>query len=303
MGAVNAGMTEPVGYVASLPTLVALHALVHRRHAIPPAKGGMQGGRAPGRLTRGMEYAESRPYRAGDDVRSIDWRQTARRGSPFTKLFREEHERPVHLLVDLGASMRFGTRVAFKSVIAARVAALLAWQTVENGDRVGGIVCGNGHREIRPQGRHHGALAMLRQLAEVSAAQPDPASSLAATLPALARTIRPGAMAILVSDFHGLDDALGQGIAALALRNDVALVQVSDGFESAPPEGCYRLSDGERSATLDLRSEAGRNAWLAPFVARHARLEQLARHPRVRLLALSTDDDPVRVLRLLSGTP
>jgi len=297
------GAVESEGHIASLPALVALHALVHRRHALPPATGGMQGGRAPGRLSRGMEFAESRPYRAGDDVRSIDWRQTARRGSPFTKLFREEHERPVHLLVDLGTSMRFGTRVAFKSVIAARAAALLAWQAVENGDRVGGIICGNGHREVRPQGRHQGALAMLRQLAEASAAHPDAASSLAATLPALARTIRPGAMAILVSDFHALDDALVHGIAALALRNDVALVQVSDGFESAPPEGIYRVSDGERGTTLDLRSEAGRSAWLAPFTARRALLEKLARHPRVRLMTLSTDEDPARVLRLLSGTP
>ncbi|OWW22680.1 DUF58 domain-containing protein [Noviherbaspirillum denitrificans] len=290
--------------MAALADLVALRTQVHGRRIRPPAaSAGVPGGRAPGKLNRGMEFAESRPYRAGDDVRSIDWRQTARRGVPFTKLFREEHERPVHLLVDLGPSMRFGTRVAFKSVTAARAAALLAWQAVENGDRVGGIVFGSGHREVRPQGRHQGALALLRQLADMSAATPDAQSSLATALPAMASTVRPGGICILVSDFQSLDDALAQAITALSLRNDVALVQVSDVFESAPPQGLFPVSDGTRGTVLDLRSDASRTAWLAPFAARRALLDKLAHHPRIRLLALSTEEDPACVLRLLAGSP
>lgn len=293
----------PGGNVASLAELVALRVRVHSRRTVPAALSpAMPGGRSPGVLNRGMEFAQSRPYHAGDDVRSIDWRQTARHGKPFTKLFRQEHERPVYLLVDLGASMRFGTRVAFKSVIAARVGALLAWQTVENGDRVGGIVCGVGHREVRPQGRHQGALALLRQLAEVCASPPDTTSSLAAALPAMARMVRPGGMALLVSDFHALDDTLAHAIAALSLRNEVALAHISDAFECAPPHGVYPVSSGERSMTLDLHSEAGRTAHLAPLAARRALLEKLARHPRVRLMTLATDQDPARALRLLSGT-
>ena len=300
----NSDAAEPAGIVAPLAELVALRSKVHRRNAHPPSlTAGLPGGSVPGRLNRGMEFAESRPYRSGDDVRSIDWRQTARRGTPYTKLFREEHERPVHLLVDLGASMRFGTRVAFKSVVAARAAALLAWQAVANGDRVGGLVCGSGHREVRPQGRDLGALALLRHLSEVSAAAPDTTSSLAASLPALARMVRPGGIGVLLSDFNGLDDTLAHAIAALALRNEVALVQVCDGFESAPPAGIHTLSDGERRVTVDLRSEAARAAHLAPFLARRSLLEKLARVPRVRLLTLATHEDPAAALRLLSAKP
>lgn len=301
----NSGDAEPAGCVAPLAELVALRTKVHARRGVPPSQtvGGAPGGRAPSRLSRGMEFAESRPYRAGDDVRSIDWRQTARRGSPFTKLFREEHERPVHLLVDLGASMRFGTRVAFKSVVAARAAALLAWQAAADSERVGGMVCGCGRREVRPQARHQGALALLRQLAEVSALPPDTASSLAPALVASTHTVRPGGIAILVSDFHGLDDALAHSIAALSLRIDVGLVHVVDTFESSPPRGTYRVNDGECDMTLDLDSDAGRAAYLAPFAQRCALLEKLARQPHVRLLTLATHEDPARALCLLSGVP
>ena len=95
---------------------------------------------------RGMEYSESRIYLPGDDIRRIDWRVTARTGRPHTKLFHEERDRPVLFVVDLGAHMRFGTRGAFKSVVAAEAASLLAWAAAENGDRVGGLVPGGGLR-------------------------------------------------------------------------------------------------------------------------------------------------------------
>jgi uncharacterized protein (DUF58 family) len=101
-----------------------------------------------------MEFDESRVYLPGDDPRNMDWRVTARAGTPHVKLFREERERPVWLLVDQGPSMRFGTRVAFKSVVAARVAALLGWAAVDRGDRVGGLVFDESrHLERRPAAR------------------------------------------------------------------------------------------------------------------------------------------------------
>ena len=108
---------------------------------------------------RGMEFDESRIYQPGDDPRNMDWRVTARSGRPHVKLFREKRERPVWLLVDIGPRMRFGTRVAFKSVIAARAAALLAWAAADRGDRVGGMVFDESRSfERRPATRAHGLL-------------------------------------------------------------------------------------------------------------------------------------------------
>ncbi|MDH4074155.1 MAG: DUF58 domain-containing protein, partial [Gammaproteobacteria bacterium] len=101
---------------------------------------------------RGMEFDESRPYQPGDDPRSIDWRVTARSTEAFTKLYREERERPVLIMTDLRANMHFATRGCFKSVNAARAASLLAWAAHHRGDRLGGIVFGDSrHRELRPR--------------------------------------------------------------------------------------------------------------------------------------------------------
>ena len=89
---------------------------------------------------RGIDFEEFRPYQAGDDIRLIDWRVTARTGRPFIKVFREERERPVIIAVDQTHNMYFGSRVAFKSVIAAQAAAVFCWLAIDNGDRVGGLV-------------------------------------------------------------------------------------------------------------------------------------------------------------------
>lgn len=190
----GANRHDGLGVVASLNELIALRArgqtglvMARQRPAIAATEPGAHFSQ---RKSRGMEFADARPYQIGDDARAIDWRQTARRGRPYTKLFQEEHERPVQLLVDLGPSMRFGTRNAFKSVVAARAAALLAWRAVAAGDRVGGLVWNGAElRARRPQGRHHGVLTLLASLATMSAAPPAAqALTLATPLRTLTRT-------------------------------------------------------------------------------------------------------------------
>ena len=115
---------------------------------------------------RGVEFDESRPYQEGDDLRTIDWRVTARTGKPHTKVFREERNRPVILWLDLRASMMFATRGAFKSVVAARSAALIAWSAIANGDQLGGLVFSeSGHEELRPRLGHRAALRLLQLIA------------------------------------------------------------------------------------------------------------------------------------------
>jgi uncharacterized protein (DUF58 family) len=114
---------------------------------------------------RGIDFAEVRVYQPGDDVRTIDWRVTARTQKPHTKLFQEEKERPVFLVVDQSESMFFGSRITFKSVIAAQAAALMAWTALEGGDRVGGLVFSNtGHREVRPRRTKHSVLRLLQEV-------------------------------------------------------------------------------------------------------------------------------------------
>lgn len=301
----GAGCDAERGVVASLNELIALRAqagLPARRRSVSVAT--TPGSHFVPRQSRGMEFAEARPYQSGDDVRALDWRQTARRGRPYTKLFQEEHERPVQLLVDLGASMRFGSRVAFKSVLAARVAALLAWRAVAAGDRVGALVCqGDAMRVIQPQSRASGVLPLLAALAEFSAASPAaPGLDWMTPLRALARSVRPGRQIVIVSDFASLDAAVELELLALARSAELWLIHIYDGLEAqAPPAGCYRVSNGQRSVSLDLRSAAARNAYGAVFAERRLRLQALARQGGVRLLALATHEAPETVLRAIQA--
>ena len=147
---------------------------------------------------RGMDFEEARMYQAGDDARCIDWRVTARTNVVHTKIYQEERERPVLFLVDLSLSMRFATRVAFKSVIAARVAALLAWASAREGDRIGGIVFSdNEHFELRPRSRQLGVISLLKNISELSAEQPAEANpqALNQALQRLRAVTRPGVVA------------------------------------------------------------------------------------------------------------
>jgi len=101
-----------------------------------------EGPRAPSTRSHGMDYAESRRYSPGDDVRRIDWRVTARTGKPHTKLYQAERGNDLYVIVDQRSPMRFGTRAAFKSVLAAEIAALAGWAAAEGGDRFGALVAG-----------------------------------------------------------------------------------------------------------------------------------------------------------------
>lgn len=125
-----------------------------------------------------MEFDEVRVYHPGDDVRTIDWRVTARTGRPHTKLFQEERERPVLVLVDVRAGMRFGTRDCFKSVLAAKAAAVLAWIGIGGGDRVGGLVLApSGIIALRAERTRRRILAFVRSIADATAEQLGPPGS------------------------------------------------------------------------------------------------------------------------------
>jgi uncharacterized protein (DUF58 family) len=134
----------------SLAELIALRARVARVHVSPlrsrAARNGQQSSRLYG---RGMDYAESRVYQAGDDVRRLDWRLTARSGKLHTKLFQEDREGCLLILLDTHASMRFGTRTRFKSVQAARAAAYASWYAVRAGERVGVMAFGHSDQRWR----------------------------------------------------------------------------------------------------------------------------------------------------------
>jgi uncharacterized protein (DUF58 family) len=283
------------GITSPLPDLIALREEARRLDIAPRSK--VLATRSGGHLSRfrgrGMEFDESRAYQPGDDVRNMDWRVTARVGSPHVKLFREERERPLWLLVDMGPSMRFGTRVAFKSVVAARAAALLAWAAADKADRVGGLVFDETrHFERRPAARTRGLLPLLKALAQGPI--PGGGDGLAGLVQAaerLVHLVRPGSLVFLLSDFHGLTRERAAWLAQLGRANELVLVHVRDPLEErAPPPGTYPVTDGTRSGLLDTGMDALRAAWRRRFDDHLGLVEGLARRHRAHLLKLRTDE-------------
>ena len=244
---------------------------------------------------RGMDFEEVRAYQPGDDIRRMDWRVTARSNRPHTKLFREERERPVLLCVDNGASMHFGTRIAFKSVQAARIAALLGWAALENHDRIGSLIFSNNtSHESRPAGGKRALLHCLQLLATASVSVPalEQNASLAETLLRLRHLARHGCLVILISDFNGLDDAAEQHLTALARHNEVLAIRIVDPLEvELPPPAHYAFSDGRNIRSLWTSDLALRVHYHNEFQARSQHLATLCRDHGIRWLSISTEQD------------
>ena len=240
--------------------------------------------------SQGLECIGSRPYQSGDDIRSVDWRQTARRGALYTKQFTETHERPVHFLVDMGASMRFATRIAFKSVMAARAASYLVWQIAVSGERVGGQVwTGRARLVLNARSLAQGLMPLLQQFADASAEIP---SSFGIDEPLNVVANKTGMAAlIVVSDFAHMTAETLRLLQICARRTHLLMVHVHDPFEVNPPPGIYRLDNGHHVLTLDLTSGETRQAYVDQFSRRCAALQQVARANRASYLPLSTDAD------------
>lgn len=251
---------------------------------------------------RGSEFVEVRAYQPGDDIRTIDWRVTARTNRVYTKLYREERERPVFILVDYGPSMFFGTRVAFKSVIAAQTAALIAWSAAAGGDRVGGLVVnGERHIELQPGNGQRGVLPLLQILAKASEAMPltiAPANTLTAALTRLQRLVRPGSLIFVISDFIGMDSAAIQACAQLATHNEMAAIFIYDPMEKQLPSASYyTFSDGQAKLTLASHDDWLHEQYKQHFEQRSHDLQQLFTKYGISWLSLSTEQEPLTVLR------
>lgn len=254
---------------------------------------------------RGMEFDEVRAYAQGDDVRTLDWRVTARTGRPHTKLYREERERAVLLWVDLRSAMFFATQGAYKAVRAAQAAALLGWSAVHQGDRLGGLIfSGQTHVELRPRRGKPPLLHLLQQLAAHPAWDKHSADPVADTLAlnqSLARlrsVAQPGSLIILLSDFAHLNGQGSAQLAGLARHNDLILVDIHDPVEQElPPPGQYRLSNGENFMTLATANKRLRAQYHARFIRQQEALQQLCRRHQMTLLPLGTADEPLRALQ------
>ncbi|GAA0251479.1 DUF58 domain-containing protein [Rhodanobacter caeni] len=290
----------------SLAELIALRARVGRvRIASMPSRATRSGQQSSRLYGRGMDYAESRVYQAGDDVRRLDWRLTARSGKLHTKLFQEDREGCLMILLDTHASMRFGTRRRFKSVQAARLAACAAWYAARAGERVGVMAFGQTDALLRPRPGARGALAVCGALADWDAQaerQPARAESLSDALVRAGRLLHGANRVLLISDGFSCDaDARARW---LSLRQHVGtgVLVVADALEqSLPPPGHYPLEHAGERYEVVLQGERQRRDFQQALGAGSARLGQLARSTGTRWQAVDTQTDPLVAVSAVLG--
>jgi len=246
---------------------------------------------------RGMEFDEVRPYQPGDDIRSIDWRVTARTGKAHTKLFREERERPVFISVDYRAPMQFATRGVFKSVQAAKLAGLLAWVAQRHSDRIGGqIFTDHSCTELKPQ---NGKRAVLHFFNALIHQQPEQtALDFEQIMRRLSQHVKPGSLVYIISDFRGLNKAAEHYLAKLARHCEVVMILVYDPLESQlPAKGRYRFTDNNRDIVVDTSDKHRVLSYQENFQQHCEALQQLANKLNIRYLPCASNDDPVQILR------
>jgi len=267
-------------------------------------------GRHKSRLRgRGLNFEEMRNYLPGDDVRSIDWKATARTGSPYVRVFTEERDRPALLVVDQRMSMFFGSRLNMKSVTAAEAAAIAAFRILAASDRVGGIVFNDDHQvDIAPRRSQRTVFALLDSIAamnaNLNADNPVPQSpgSLNKALASVARLAHHDHLVIIFSDFDGIDEMTHRRLGGIAAHNDVLLVLVHDPMAKRLEQGAPTIiGDGEMQAEINLGSASVRDAVTRATRERLEKIHLWQTTINLSVLPLSAGEETLPQIRKLMG--
>ena len=287
------------GAYISLPQLLALrHKSVRINQAQSTKVMGSQSGIKLSKVKgRGIDFAEVRAYQPGDDIRAIDWRVTARKNKPHTKIFREERERPALIYVDQSQHMFFGSTQRLKSVAAAELAGRIAWQTLAAGDRIGGIVIGNEEQTLfRPFRTTRAVGRLLNQIASANqtltrSAFIDTQESKFSGLEQLRRLTQSNYRIFIISDFSGDIESWSEQIKQLARHNHVTLLHIQDPLDKElPPADHYVITDGNERLQFYSGKENLRKKYANEFAQRWDRLQELCGHESLAYATLSTED-------------
>jgi len=254
-------------------------------------------GRHASRLRgRGLNFEELRNYLPGDDTRNIDWKVTARTRTPYVRVYTEEKDRTVWLLIDQRVSMFFGSKQRMKSVVAAEVAALAAWRVLSVGDRVGALVFNDSDISVIPPHRsRERVMQILKQVVEKNQAlstdpdiTPEP-GKLNEVLKQVSLLARHDCLACLITDGSGIDAETRKHITRLSEHNDVLTAFIYDPLEKAmPAAGRLRFADRKGQLEADTSDRKLRTAFELDFEQRLEQMRSASRRFSIPLLPLET---------------
>jgi uncharacterized protein (DUF58 family) len=265
-------------------------------------------GRHASRLRgRGLTFEELRRYRPGDDIRSIDWRATARLRSAHVRVYSEERDRPVLLVVDQRTTMFFGSARTTKATVAAEAAAMAAWRTVDRGDRVGAVVFDDEESvQTKPQRSRSTVLRICHQLVRMNGRlsaerrSDNPGVQLNDALQRAASVAKHDHLVILITDYNGDDERTSELTTRLAAHNDVLAVLVYDPLGAQlPASGKMEATDGRRRVSIPETARF-QEQFAAEFCARSEQLRDRLRAIRIPVLPLCTHEPvPEQVMAAL----
>lgn len=294
----------------SLAGLLALEARARRISFLPkqPAKSALNGRHASRIRGRGLDFEDLRAYLPSDDVRAIDWKVTARTGTPFVRVYTEERDRPTLIVVDQRMSMFYGSSHAMKSVTAAQCAAIAAFRVLAQGDRVGGIVFGDETLvEMRPKRSRASLTRFLTHLVQANqqlhaAAADVTPMPINTVLRSVQKIATRDHLVIVISDFDATDETTKRLLGGIARRNDVVLGFVTDpSLTTLPKSGQITGSSGALQVELDLGADHVRAAVLELGAARVRRVMDWQNHMKLSILPLSSAQEALGQMAQLMG--
>ena len=245
---------------------------------------------------RGLNFEELRDYLPGDDTRNIDWKVTARAGTPYVRVYTEEKDRTVWLLIDQRVGMFFGSKDRMKSVVAAEVAAISAWRVLSVGDRVGALVFNDSEISVVPPHRsRERVMQILKQVVEKNHAlssdpdlKPD-AGKLNEALKQVSILARHDCLVCLITDGDGINPETRKHITQLSEHNDVLTAFIYDLLErDLPSAGRLRFADGDGQLETDTSNKKLRTAFKSEFEQRLERIQSASRRFSMPVLPLET---------------
>jgi len=295
----------PAGPFTDEHQLTQLRLLAKRLRlaSLPQITGMLAGGHASKQKGRGLDLDQLRQYLPGDDIRTIDWRVTARTQSPHTRVYKEERERPVMIVCDQRTPMFFGSKRSFKSVVAAQCAAIIAWAALDHGDRVGALVLGDeSEKDFRPKQRSQHILQILKTINEYNHLLENHRqvkNSLSECLKKLHQGVKPGTTIYIISDFFDLSESDKAALFNLKRHNHVVALQVFDRLErQMPPPGLYAVTDGNQEGYLDTQSKHSQQTYQEAVNVFQQGIEQTFKQLAINHHQIDAADIPFMALKI-----
>ena len=274
-----------------------------------PANSILVGSNVSKQRGRGLNFEELRHYRPGDDIRAMDWKTTKRIGKPHIKVYTEERERNVYIVIDQRSNMFFGSSGDMKSVVAAKLAALVSWRITDSGDRIGAVIYNDTSVQVIPakRGRQHviqvlTALVKTNHLLGTMETKVDAAASLNSAMKKLTSIVGNNAMVVLVGDSHGWNDVTTRCIKQVRQHNEIIACNIIDPLEQKIPKMQRMVvSDGAKQIQFSSHDKKIQERYQNTLTKQLESYESMAKKYRIPFVVFDTLTPVEKQLRKALG--